>query len=89
MTFTGCISILPFCMISKLAGISAILSGIEMVNDPAVIRIKIFMATILTEITAMKVSLGPKIKSNGVSKIPQLHSRSVRSHFRIAGSVLR
>jgi hypothetical protein len=53
------------------------------------IRIKIFMATILTEITAMKVSLERKIKSNGVSKIPQLHSRSVRSHFRIAGSVLR
>ena len=33
--------------------------------DPALIRIKLFMATILTEITAMQVSLGRKIKSNG------------------------
>jgi hypothetical protein len=76
-------------MISKLAGIPVIHSRFGMVNDLALIRIKIFMATILTEITAMKVSSGRKIKSNGVSKIPQLHSRSVRSHFRIAGSVLR
>ncbi len=38
-------------------------------NDLALIRIKLFMTTILTEITAMKVSLGRKIKSNGVETV--------------------
>jgi len=48
----------PFWIIFILAGIPVIHSRLGMDNDPALISIKLFMATILPEITAMQVSLG-------------------------------